>query len=195
MKKSLKIKLYVTILIIAFFVLSFFSRYQTISKYDVVSGMSIDIKNDVYTVVCEVLMPSSDNDFASKSEYVKGTGFTIESAIYNADLKSTNRLYLDSVQLYLVSRDAYSKTEVKNYFKTDSVNYRAVAVQCDGEAYRVLYNESDSTSRAKSLSLSQKIKSFCNEQKLSRPNVVRFIKSGGEIYINRDRLLQKGGGI
>jgi len=195
MSKSLKTKLYIATLIVAFFVLSFFSRYQTISKNDIVSGTSIDIKNGVYTIVCEVSMPSSDNDFGSKAEYVKGTGFTLKEALYNADLKSTNRLYFESVQLYLVSRDAYSKKDVKEYFESEYVNYRAVAVACEGEASKVLYNEKDSSSRAKSLSLSQKIKSFCKEQRLNRPDVITFMRSGDEIFINRDGLLQKGGEV
>ncbi len=195
MRKSIKTKIYITFLIIAFFVLSFFSRYQTISKYDVVSGMAIDVKNNVYTIVCEVSMPSSDNDFGSKVEYVKGTGFTIKTALDNVNLKSTNRLYLDSVQLYVISRSAFEKSDLENYFKSDFVNYRAAAVLCEGEASRVLYAEKESTTRAKSLSLSQKIKSFSNEQNLGRPNVINLLKTGGEVFINRDGLLQKGGEV
>ncbi len=191
----MKIKIYVTVLIIAFFVLSFFGNYQTISKYDIVSGLSIDEKNGVYTVVCEISMPSSNNDFGSKAEYVKGTGFTIESAIDNANLKSTNRLYLDSVQLYVISRRAFDKKDVKNYLKSDYTNYRAVAILCDGDASKVIYSEKESTSRAKSLSLSQKIKSFCSEQKLNKPNVITLIKNGGNVHINRDGLVQIGGVI
>ncbi len=193
MKNSIKTKFFVTFLILTFFALSFFSRYQTVSKYDIVSGMSIDEKNGVYTIVCEVSMPSSNNDFGSKVEYVKGTGFTVESALDNANLKSTNRLYFDSVQLYVISHTAFEKNDIKNYFKSDYINYRAVAVLSEGDASNVLYSEKDSTSRAKSLSLSQKLKSFCNEQKLSRPSVITLLKSGGEIYINRDGLMQKGG--
>ncbi len=192
MKKSIKTKIYVTVLILLFFSLSFFGRYQTVSKYDIVSGMSIDLKNDVYTIVCEVSMPSSNNDFGSKAEYVKGTGFTVEGALDNANLKSTNRLYFDSVQLYVISSTAFEKNNVKNYLKSDFVNYRAVAVLSEADASDVLYSEKDSTSRAKSLSLSQKLKSFCNEQKLSKPNVISLLKSSGEVYINRDKLIQKG---
>lgn len=193
MKNSIKTKIYVTFLILSFFVLSFFGRYHTVSKYDIVSGMSIDVKNGVYTVVCEVSMPSSTNDFGSKAEYVKGTGFTVENALDNANLKSTNRLYLESVQLYIISRSAFEKNDIKNYLKSDYVNYRAVAVLSEGDASDVLYSEKDSASRARSLSLSQKLKSFCDEQKLSKPNVTALLKSGGEIYINRDGLMQKGG--
>ena len=193
MKKSVKVKIYATLFVIAFFVLSFFSHYQTISKYDIVSGMSIDVKNGVYTIVCEVYVPSSAEDFGGKAEYVKGRGFTIKDALYNANLKSTNRLYLDSVQLYVVSRSAYEKNEVENYFKTDFVNNRATAVLCEKDASEIICSEEQSQSRAKSLSLSQKIKSFCNEQSLDRPNVIKFLKTGGEVFIDRDGLLQKGG--
>lgn len=189
----MKTKIYVTVLIILFFVFSFFSRYHTVSKYDIVSGMSIDEKNGVYTVVCEVSVPSSSNDFGSKAEYVKGTGFTLESAIDNANLKSTNRLYLDSVQLYVISNSAFSNKDIKNYLKSENVNYRAVAVLSENDASDVIYSEKDSKSRAKSLSLSQKLRSFCNEQKLSKPNVITLLKSGGDIFLNRDGLIQKGG--
>ncbi len=195
MKKSIKPKLYTALFIVTFFVLSFFSHYQTISKYDIVSGVAIDLKNDVYTIVCEVYLPSSDNDFGSKAEYVKGTGFTVEEAFYNANLKSTNRLYMDSVQMYVISDSAFVKNDVKEYFKSEFVNYRAVAVLCEDEAAKILYSEKESSSRAKSLSLSQKIKSFCSEQHLGRPNVISLFKKGGKIYINRDGLIQKGGRI
>ena len=189
----MKLKIYTSILVVTFFALSFFSRYQTISKYDIVSGVSIDVKNSVYTVVCEVSMPSSDNDFGSKAEYVKGIGFTFKSALDNANLKSTNRLYFDSVQLYVVSFEAFSDTQIQNCLKSEFVNFRAVAVLSESDAANVLYSEKESESRAKSLSLSQKLKSFCNEQKLSSPNVISLLKDGGEIYINRDGLVQKGG--
>jgi hypothetical protein len=105
------------------------------------------------------------------------------------------RQHFESVQLYLVSRDAFSKKDVKEFFISEFVNYRAVAIGCEGEASKVLYNESDSQSRAKSLSLSQKIKKFCNDQHLNRPGVITFIKTGGEVFINRDGLMQKGGNI
>ncbi len=187
MKKGIRI----TILVVAFIVLSSFCRFHTVSKYDIVSGISIDYKNGEYNVVCEISMPSSNNDFGSKATYVKGNGFTIAKALENTGLKSQNQLYLDSVQLYLISDKAFENDELKQYLKSENVNLRAVAVLCEGDAADVLYSEKESNERAKSLSLCEKLKSICREQKLPLPHVVTLLKTGGEIYINRDKLAQR----
>lgn len=178
---------------IVFIVFSSFVRYNDVSSYDIVSGISFDYDGDLWTVTCEICLPSSSNDFGSQAEYVKGTGFTLADALYNAGLQSSNILYIDSVQLYLVSDTVAQNREIYDYFGSKNANLRAVAVITEGEASKVLGSEKQSNDRAKSLSLADKLKAFCRDNGDPLPHVITLVKSGGSVRINKDGLPERRG--
>ncbi len=162
---------------------------QDVSKHDLVSGLAIDYSKNVFIVTAEICTASTD-DFLSKTDYVKGTGFTVEEALYNAELKNNNLMFLNSVQLYLISESASKKQAVADFLASDSANVRAVCVTTKSKASKVLKNEKDSNTRAKSLSLAYKIKQTVGNSKHRVPNVISFLKNDNYVYINKDGLAQ-----
>ncbi len=191
----MKTKVKNTVITITFFVLfivfAALCKYHNITRYDIVSGISVDFSGDKWSVICEICKPSSNDDFGSKTEYVKGTGFTLAKALNNANLHSTSSLYLSSVQLYLIGEGAAEKTELFDYFKSQKSNIRATVAVCEKNAGKILRSESDSNARAKSFSLSHKLYKFCDDNKLKPPTVVNFLKNKDEVYINSDALPER----
>ena len=184
-----KYSLYTIIGVILVVVSALFTSPQDVSKYDLVSGLAIDYSKNAFTVTAEICTASTD-DFLSKTEYVKGTGFTVEEALYNAGLKNNNSMFVDSVQLYLISETASKKQAVADFLASDSANVRAVCVTTKSKASKVLKSENDSNSRAKSLSLAYKLKKMVGESKHRVPNVISFLKNDNYVYINKDGLAQ-----
>lgn len=184
--KSIAKKVLIIAFVIVFFVFCSFINYRDISSYDIVSGIAIDYENDMWTVTCEICLPSSSNDFASKAEYVKGSDFTIEKALYQAGLDSTNILYTDSVQLYLISEQAARMPQLNEYLLSSECNLRAVAVTTKGRAADILTKEKESNQRAKSLALADKLKSLGKELNCAKPHVMTFVKGKTDIVIFED---------
>lgn len=185
-------KVGIAVLLLLFIIFSSLIRYNDVSKFDIVSGIAIDFDGERWSTVCEVCLPSSTNDFGSRAEYVKGTGFTLADALYNAGLKSTNILFTESSQLYVIGDKALQKSEeLERFFTNSEANLRAVAVISKKSAEQILQTEKEANSRAKSLSLAEKLKSFCKENGYDMPYVMNFIKNGGSICISEDGLAER----
>ncbi len=185
-------KISVGIVLLLFIVLSSFIKYKDISKYDIVSGIAVDFEDDKWTAVCEVCLPSSTNDFGSRAEYVKGTGFTLADALYNAGLKSTNILYTESAQLYVIGENALQKSdELETFFMREDSNLRATVVTSQQNIEKILQKEKEGETRAKSLSLAEKIKAFCKQNGYDMPHVMNFLKDGGSVGISNDGLIER----
>ena len=178
--------------VVTFVVLTLFTSPKDISKYDLVSGIAIDYDQNIYTVTVEICTASTD-DFLSKTNYVKGKGFTVDEALYKASLKNNNLMFLDSAQLYLIGEKAAKNKALADFLVSDSANVRATCVVTKGAASKVLKSESDSNSRAKSLSLSHKLKEMVNDQNGSVPNVISFLKNDNFVFINKDGLVKTTG--
>lgn len=191
MKKSYRILL-IFVIISLFAILSSFIDYNDLSSYDIVSGISFDYDGENWTVVCEICLPSSNNDFGSSAEYVKAKGLTPKSALKKAGLKSPNLLYTDSVQLYLFNNNAFSNDELKEFFMSEGCNIRAVAICVDGNAADLLFDEKESNQRAKSLSLADKIKNMSKYWSIPMPTVSNYLKNKNQIFINKQNELERG---
>lgn len=188
MIKKYSSRIFIVLLIITFIVFSALVHYKDISRYNIVSGISFDFDGEHFFATCEICLASTTDDFGSKAEYVKGSGFTPSEALYNAGLQSTGTLYTDSVQLYLISKQAAATTEITDFLMSDISNLRAVAVMTEGSASEILNSEKESGTRAKSLSLAEKLKGICRDNGMDIPHVVSYVKTGGEIYVSADGL-------
>ena len=188
----MKKKIVIVIFILLFIVFSSFINFTDISKYDIVSGIAIDYDGYRWSVVCEVCLPSSSNDFGSSAEYVKGIGFTLSDALYNAGLKSSDILYTESAQLYVINENCMQQGEqLSHFFVGDNANLRAVAIISKQKAEKVLHDEKDSGSRAKSMTLADKLGAFCKENGYDMPHVMNFLKNGGSVIISKDGLPER----
>ena len=188
-------KISAVFVLLLFIVFSSFIKYKDISKYDIVSGIALDFDGKKWTVLCEVCLPSSTNDFGSSAEYVKGSDFTLENALYNAGLKSNNVLYIESAQLYIIGEKALQKSdELENFFMRKDSNLRAIVVTSHKNVEEILQQEKEGETRAKSLSLAEKLKSFCKENNYDMPHVMNFLKDGGSVRISNDGLIERRAG-
>jgi len=188
----MKKKIAIIVFILLFVVFSSFISFTDISRYNIVSGIAIDFDGNRWSTVCEVCLPSSSNDFGSRAEYVKGTGFTLADALYNAGLKSSDILYTESAQLYVINESCMQKSEqLYQFFSGNDVNLRAVATLSEQSAEKVLHDEKDSGSRAQSLALADKLGTFCKENGYDMPYVMNFLKNGGSIVISKDGLPER----
>ena len=180
-------------LVAVFAILCSFIKYHDISSYDMVSGIAIDYENNVWTVTCEICLPSSSDDFASKAEYVKSKSFTLEKALNQAGLESSNMLYTESVQLYLINEEASKQPQLIEFLLSSKCNLRAVAVLVKGKATDVIASEKESNQRAKSLSLADKIKNLSKDFDCDDPHVMTFVKGKTGIVISEEGVLKKRG--
>ena len=174
-------------LILCGVVFASFGDYSEISRYDIVSGIAIDLEKDKWIVTCEICVPSSDNDFASTVTYVTGEGYTLENAFEDASLKSSNDLFTDSTQLYLISKAAQQNNCLFEYLKSDAVNMRAVAVWTDGDAKDVFESDDSENSRAKSLSIANKIKEYCKQNGERAPKITELLKHSDNVFVSKQK--------
>lgn len=177
------------VLLVTFVICLSLCQSHDISKYDIVSGLALDFDGQSYTLTAEICTADADG-FISKTEYVKGKGFTVEKALNNLSLRTNNILFTDSVQLYVISQNIIQNESVVNYLKSEFVNLRAVAITCQGNASDVLKSETDSNTRAKSLSLSHKLKTICAQNNKQYPNIIELLKNKSAVFINRDNLAE-----
>ena len=92
----------------------------------------------------------------------------------------------------MIGDQALQKSEeFERFFTNSEANLRAVAVISKKSAEQILQTEKEANSRAKSLSLAEKLKSFCKENGYDMPYVMNFIKNGGSIYISADGLAER----
>ncbi len=179
-------KLNISIICIAFAVFFLFAnlgRNTEIADYDIVSGVAIDRNLDKWIVTCEVIKPSKDDSYGSKSEYVKGEGYTLENAFKNASDKSLRILYTDAVRIFIVSSGLKKESDVREFFCNNEINMRAVAVYCEGQASS-LFEKNKSSEETKSIFYSDKIKRFCFEIKKPVPKITAFIKDDSTVYLS-----------
>lgn len=161
-----------------------FIHYTEISEHSNVYGIAIDLEGDRWVVTCEISKPSSDNDFASESECIKGKGYTLYNAFEDASLKSPLILYTDSVQLYLIGESAYRNNSINQYFLEQNVNLRAIAVSVSEKASDILDTDE---SGLKSVSYANKIKNFCKDQNVTLPDVTEYLKGEEVITVTSDK--------
>lgn len=173
--------------ILSILIFACFVDYSEISDYDLVSGIAIDLENGKWSVTCEICVPSTDNDFASTVTYVKGEGYTIKNAFEDAALKSTNKLYTDSTVLYLISGFARDDNDLICYLKSDDVNLRAVSLFTQGKASDIFKSEDSENERAKSISISKKIKSFCDDIGERTPKITELLKNTDSVVMSLNK--------
>jgi germination protein, Ger(x)C family len=80
-------------------------NYQELSKYAIVTGMVIDIKDDEYIVSVLVSNTEKLNDSKSEISILTGKGTTVFSALNDANLKSPKELYINHLSVVLVSEN------------------------------------------------------------------------------------------
>lgn len=177
-------KFLVVVVLLCIVIFASFGKYSEISRYDIVSGIAIDLDEDKWIVTCEICVPSSDNDFASSVTYVTGEGYTLDNAFDDAALKSANDLFTDSAQLYLISNTAKDNNCLREYLKGDTVNLRAVAVWTDGIASEVFKTDDSENSRAKSVAIANKIKSYCKDNNEQTPKIIEIIKNTDNVFVS-----------
>ena len=179
-------KLNITILCVAFaafFLFANLGRKTEISDYDIVSGIAIDRELDKWTVTCEIVKSTEDSSYGSKSEYVKGEGYTLENAFKNASDKSLRILYTDAVRIFIVSSALKNAPEVKEYFSNNEINMRAVAVYSEGQA-SALFEQYKNSDETKSIFYSDKIRRFCFDIKKPVPKIIGFIRGDSTICLS-----------
>ena len=161
--------------------------YKEVSDYDIVSGIAIDFDNENWLVCCEICVPSADNDFGSGSIYVNGKGDTIDNAFEDAQKRSSNILYTDCNQLYIIGENAKGKQQLRDYFMQDNINLRAVTVYAVGMAEDMLSkNRDDENSRARSLTMAKKLSRYCSDNHLPSPRVTEYLKGSTAITVSPD---------
>lgn len=185
--KYIKVVLPAAILLLIVFVCM--GSYSEISDYDIVSGMAIDRTDSGWSVVCEICVPSSDNDFGSSGSYISGSGESIAKALDNAGAKSSNVLYTGCNQLIVIGARAAGEKELYDYLKTDNVNLRAVTVIASGSAQEVLESDAEvenANVRADSLSVAKKIRRFCSENSKPLPRVSEYLRTGTAVKVSKN---------
>ena len=164
-------------------ILCFFIRIPESTAYDIVSGVAIDNDGNNWFVTCEICLPSKDEAFGTKSVYVKGKGYTLKDAFYDASLSAANTLYTDSVRIYVISDALKNNSEVYNYFFREPVNMRSIAIYCNGKASDILNSEATETDRTKSISIVKKIEAFCFENKTPVPEISEYLKNSASVTL------------
>lgn len=181
--KKLNIAISVLLLILIL-VLCFFVPTREFSEYDIVSGVAIDIQNEKWLVTCEICMPSKEDDFGSKSVYVKGEGYTLDEAFYNASLACANTMYTDSVRIYIISDAAKDRSDIAEWFASNPVNMRAVTVYTSAVAHSLLNVDDTENNRTKSIAIDKKIQNYCFEIKKPVPEVKEFLKNSLSVKLS-----------
>lgn len=95
--------------------------YTELNELSIVSGVSIDIKDDEYLVgflITNAINPNSNNDnHATNTTLLSGKGKTITDAINDIDSKNPKRYYLGHMSSLIVSKEvANDMKKVIDYF-------------------------------------------------------------------------------
>ncbi len=176
---------------LAFVIFCSFVDFTEISDYDIITGIAIDRENDEWIVTCEMISPSTNNDFGSSAIYIKGKGYTLYNALEDTSLKSPSTMYTDSVQLYLISNNVFSDNCVRQYFLDTNVNLRAFVLSVDGKAFDVLNSEENDSKRAKCISIADKVRNYCEAENSTFPDITDYLKGGTGIVLNNENTPQR----
>ena len=174
------------IILVSVLILSPFSTFTEISEHSIVSGVAIDKESDEWLVTCEISVPSSSNDFASEARYVNGKGYTLYSALEDCALKTPEIIYTEAVQIYLINEKINKDNCIYQYFRDGNVNLRAIAVSTKGKASDLFSD--DENKGVKSVKIAEKIKNYCNDNKIEMPDITAFLQDKKEILISDENI-------
>lgn len=155
--------------------------YIELNKMAIVSGISIDYKEDNYHVSFEILNTKNKDDSQDKKKvYIaKGKGKSVSEAFYNADLEIAKTAYVSHLKTIIISEEVaknHTKDVIDYLLRENHIrNIFFLVVAKDSSAFEILDN-TDTNNPVASTAIKELIESTTYKNNIASPlNFEKFV--------------------